>query len=64
MNTFIFRTIEPEDYITVTCSCDYRGINKSEKQKVKEFLKKIWPNDSVLNYNLRSMGKSLTGEIF
>ena len=62
MNTFLFRSIVPEDYITVTCGYDYREINKSEKQKVKDFLRKIWPNDSVLNYNLRSMGKSLTGE--
>jgi P4 family phage/plasmid primase-like protien len=62
VNNFTFRSIIPEDYITVTCGYDYREITDSEKDKVKDFLKKIWPNDAVLQYNLRAMGKSLTGE--
>jgi P4 family phage/plasmid primase-like protien len=62
MDTFSFRSIVPEDYITVTCGYDYREITDSEKDKVKKFLKKIWPNDTVLQYNLRALGKSLTGE--
>jgi P4 family phage/plasmid primase-like protien len=62
MNTFQFRLTEPEDYISITCGYDYRDINQDEKNKVREFLRKIWPNDSVLKYNLGGLGKSLTGE--
>ena len=62
MDTFEFRGIEPDDYITITCGYDYKDILDSEKTKVRQFLKKIWPNDSVLKYNLGALGKSLTGE--
>jgi len=62
MNTFTFREIYPEDYITVTCGYDYRNPKVEEKVKVKQFLQKIWPNQSVLEYNLSALGKSLIGE--
>jgi P4 family phage/plasmid primase-like protien len=62
LDTFEFRMIEPDDYITVTCGYEYKEIDDSMKNKVRAFLKKIWPNDAVLEYNLGALGKSLTGE--
>jgi P4 family phage/plasmid primase-like protien len=61
MNTFQFRDTQPDDYITVTCGYDYRAPEGVEKAKVREFLGKIWPNQAVLEYNLRAIGKALTG---
>lgn len=61
-DTFTFRQIEPDDYISVTCGYDYREVLNEEKTKVREFLKKILPNNSVLDYNLVALAKSLTGE--
>jgi putative DNA primase/helicase len=62
MDTLEFRQIEPDDYITLTCGYDYRDIPGEFKHKVRAFLKKIWPNNAVLEYNLGALGKSLTGE--
>lgn len=63
-DTFTFRPIDPDDYITITCGYDYREITDAEKVKVRAFLKKIWPNDAVLQYNLGALSKSLTGNNF
>jgi P4 family phage/plasmid primase-like protien len=62
MNTFTFRTIEPDDYITITCGYDYRPIEQSEKSLVRTFLEKIFPNESVLQYILFALSKTLVGE--
>lgn len=57
-----FRPIEPDDYITVTCGYPYRPAETAEKEQVREFLAKIWPNAAVLRYNLVALSRSLSGE--
>lgn len=62
MTTFTFRTIEPNDYITVTCGYDYRPVEQEEKTLVRAFLQKIFPNETVLQYILFALSKTLVGE--
>ena len=59
--TFEFRKTEPDDYITITTGYDYRTPTESEKQKVKQFLSKIFPSVAVLTYILMALSTVLTG---
>jgi P4 family phage/plasmid primase-like protien len=59
--TFEFRKTEPDDYITITTGYDYRTPTESEKQKVKQFLSKIFPSVVVLTYILMVLSTVLTG---
>ena len=59
--TFKFRKIAPDDYITITTGYDYRVPLESEKAKVKEFIRKIFPSNHVLNYILKALSTCLTG---
>jgi P4 family phage/plasmid primase-like protien len=62
--TFEFRKTDPEDYITITTGYDYRTTTESEKNKVKQFLSKIFPSNYVLIYNLCALSTILTGHNF
>jgi P4 family phage/plasmid primase-like protien len=57
----LFRPIQYDDYISVTCGYDYREPTEIEKECVLEFLHKIWPNEAVLKYCIAALSKCLTG---
>ena len=61
MNTFEFRKIVPRDYITVTCGYDYREATVAEKQMVRAFLGKIFPDSAVLTYVLNALSRTFVG---
>jgi putative DNA primase/helicase len=61
MNTFEFRKIVPRDYITVTCGYDYREGTAAEKQMVRSFLCKIFPDSAVLTYVLNALSRTFVG---
>lgn len=56
-----FRGIVPDDYISVTCGYDYRVALAEEKEVVRKFLAKIFPNDGVLEYVLRALSTCFEG---
>ena len=56
-----FRPIEADDYITVTCGYDWREPRVVEKEMVRNFLKKMLPQDAVLEYILLALSRSLIG---
>lgn len=62
LEIFETRQIEPEDYITVTTGYDYRESQIDEKEKVRQFLRNIFPNEPVLKYVLRVLSKCLSGQ--
>jgi P4 family phage/plasmid primase-like protien len=59
--TFEFRSVEPDDYITITTGYDYIPATNLDKINVKHFLSKIFPSDHVLKYILSALSTSLTG---
>jgi len=61
LTTFEFRDIMPDDYITITTGYNYRTPTEPEKLKVKTFLSKIFPSEPVLEYILKALSTSLTG---
>jgi P4 family phage/plasmid primase-like protien len=61
MSTFEFREINPTDYITVTCGYDYREPSTGEKNIVRDFLNKIFPNEDVLSYVLKALSTTFEG---
>lgn len=72
MRSFMFRSVEPEDYITVTCGYDWHynsgydrvdGVDGVDgaKDMVRAFLAKIFPNSAVLDYVLFALSKTLVG---
>jgi P4 family phage/plasmid primase-like protien len=61
MTTELFRTIEPTDYISVTCDYEYREAKAEEKQFVEDFLTAIFPSRPVLDYMLASLATCLEG---
>lgn len=61
MNTMEFRSIEPSDYITMTCGYDYREAYQAEKEMVLDFMKTIQPNNDVMNYLLQALSSTLEG---
>jgi len=58
---WMFREIEPEDYITVTCGYDYRPARAEEKHMVHEVIKKIFPLNGVLQYVLGALSRTFVG---
>lgn len=61
MGTHIFREIEPDDYITVTCGYDYREPTADEKHMVRQFLQMIFPIPAVLEYVLLALSRTFIG---
>jgi P4 family phage/plasmid primase-like protien len=57
----IFRKIQPDDYISVTCGYDYRDATQDEKNLVIDFLMKLWPSKEVAVYMLKAISTSLLG---
>jgi P4 family phage/plasmid primase-like protien len=61
MSTFTFRKIVSCDYITVTCGYDYREGTTAEKDMVRSFLGKIFPDSAVLAYVLNALSRTFVG---
>ncbi len=61
INTKEFRDIMPSDYITITCGYDYKKASEYDVDKVKAFLKQIFPCDHVYNYVICALSRSLSG---
>lgn len=59
--TMSFRSIQPDDYISVTCGYDYREATQDEKNMVLELLMKIWPSKEVCRYMLQALSQSFLG---
>jgi len=62
LNTMEFREISPDDYITITCNYPFRAVKPEERQLVLNFFSKIFPNKSVLDYELDALSRSLYGK--
>lgn len=58
-----FRSGHQDDYITFSTGYDFVSYDpdSSETKEIYEFLKKIIPNNRVLEYTLKVLGKSLIG---
>ena len=58
-----FRRAKPEDYITFSTGYEYTEYDEScnEVKEIYEFLEKIIPNQKVLEYLLKVLGRSLLG---
>lgn len=61
LTTFEFRSIMPDDYVTITTGYNFRDPTDSEKNKVRLFLSKIFPSEQVLDYILKALSTALTG---
>ena len=61
MTTFETRPIKPDDYITVTAGYEYHYANGADKDMVRSFLAKIFPNECVLEYVLKALATTFEG---
>jgi P4 family phage/plasmid primase-like protien len=57
----VFRDVEPEDYITVTCGYEYRHPTAEEKTMVRDVIKKIFPANDVMKYVLGALSRTFVG---
>lgn len=56
-----FRDGKPEDYVTMTVGYNYEERDESVIQEIKDFIKKIFPDDEVRSYVMKFLGGCLTG---
>jgi hypothetical protein len=59
-----FRAGRPDDYITKSVGYDFPTEASQYKSDVEDFLKKVYPNENIRNYNLQMLANCITGSKF
>jgi phage/plasmid-associated DNA primase len=62
LTTGIKRSIEPSDYISITCGYDYPELDVEEKTNALKYLKTMFRDEEELLFCLRCMASCLRGE--